>query len=317
MNKASPVTSGSADTVDGGAGVNTLDYSSYGTAVTVNLGASSAGATSGVGGGIRNITALVGSSFADTLKGPNQDATWTITGANAGSIDHVAFNVNGIKYLAPVSFSGFENLTGAEVARDGFVFKDGGSISGTVDGGTDRSGGLAVDDGTGFRTVVKPDTTGGGILATGPLPGRTFNLATTSITFQGIENAFNADLDNQTLTLNAGILAGTVRVVQGTDSSQLKLTNTQTSTLRYFDLPTLTYVDEVSTAVASAGCEYRFGGGEFEVTVAINTEGRDLIADATGNYTFEANVVTGDGEVRRDPQRAGRRHHAEGQQRHD
>jgi hypothetical protein len=105
--------------VDGGAGVNTLDYSGDGgAAVTVNLASSSASRT----GGFAHIQKLVGSSSAaDTLIGPNTTNTWTLTGANAGTVG--AF-----------SFSAVENLTGGS-GLDLFIFSAGKSVSGKIDGG--------------------------------------------------------------------------------------------------------------------------------------------------------------------------------------
>jgi hypothetical protein len=104
-------------TVDGGGGKDTLDYSSLAGPVTVDIGA---GTAPDIGGLFSNINNFVGSgSTADTLTGP--DANWTISGANAGS-------VNGL------TFSSFENLTGA-AGNDTFAFQPGGSVSGNIDGG--------------------------------------------------------------------------------------------------------------------------------------------------------------------------------------
>ena len=100
-------------TVDGGGGTDTLDYSADGgAAVTVNLATHTATRT----GGFANIEKLVGStSAADTLVGPNAASTWSITGANAGTVG--AF-----------SFSAVENLTGGS-ANDTFKFAPAGSLT--------------------------------------------------------------------------------------------------------------------------------------------------------------------------------------------
>jgi hypothetical protein len=104
--------------VDGGGGTDALDYSADGGgAVTVNLATHTATRT----GFFANIENLIGStSAADTLLGPNAASTWSITGANAGSVG--AFR-----------FSAVENLTGGSV-NDVFKFASAGRVSGRVSG---------------------------------------------------------------------------------------------------------------------------------------------------------------------------------------
>ncbi len=106
--------------VDGGIGTNTLDYSGYGSQVTVNLATSKATAT----GGFANIQNVVGSAATkDTLVGPNVSNTWNLT----------LFG----NYVGNVHFSGIENLTGGS-SSDKFNILTGG-VTGTVNGagGTD------------------------------------------------------------------------------------------------------------------------------------------------------------------------------------
>jgi len=140
-------------TIDGGAGVNTLDYSFRSDAVTVDL---AAGAATGVaaasnirivhgGGGDDNLTGgpggnlLLGGPGDDTLidgqgadlfdGGPGNDTlvalvtdhTWTVTGLNSGALD-------------AQSFESIENLVGG-LARDEFLLGDGADLTGTIDGG--------------------------------------------------------------------------------------------------------------------------------------------------------------------------------------
>jgi hypothetical protein len=58
---------------------------------------------------------------SNTLVGPNQPTTWTITGANSGK-------------LGPISFSHVQNLVGGS-ASDVFKFGPNGSLSGSINGG--------------------------------------------------------------------------------------------------------------------------------------------------------------------------------------
>jgi Ca2+-binding RTX toxin-like protein len=113
-----------AGLVNGSPGTNTLDFSAYGGAVTVNNGTKAA---TGILSYL-SIGAVIGSaSTADTLVGPNGANTWNITGTNAGSLN------------GTLSYSGFENLTGG-TAGDTFKFNPGAQVTGLLDGqaGTDK-----------------------------------------------------------------------------------------------------------------------------------------------------------------------------------
>ena len=63
-----------------------------------------------------------GGAGHDAVEGPSTDTTWTIDGEDAGSV-------------AGVAFSSVEDLQGAADNEDTFVFEEGGSVSGVVDGG--------------------------------------------------------------------------------------------------------------------------------------------------------------------------------------
>src|SRR5262249_45844142 len=82
--------------VDVGGGGDTLDYSAFTTAVSVNLQSGSATKT----GGITSIENVVGGSGSDTLTAPNTTNSWALSGADAGSI-------NGV-----YTYASFENVKG-------------------------------------------------------------------------------------------------------------------------------------------------------------------------------------------------------------
>ena len=118
-----------AGMVDGAGGVNTLDYNALSSPVAVML--TGLGGTTGIGfsgtatqtGGFDDITNLVGTAMTDTLEGLNADATFTVNTANGGTYESTN----------ELSFSNIENLTGGATA-DTFVFNNGGSVAGMVDG---------------------------------------------------------------------------------------------------------------------------------------------------------------------------------------
>ena len=105
--------------LDGGGGANTLDYSSYGTGVIIDL---EAGAATGIVGGFENIASFTGSGNIDTITGPGSASTYEFTAPDAMQV-------------GSVSVSGFENLIAGPL-EDEFIFHPGASLSGTLDGGT-------------------------------------------------------------------------------------------------------------------------------------------------------------------------------------
>jgi Ca2+-binding RTX toxin-like protein len=128
-----------AGKIDGGGGINTLDYSAVSTPAAVNLASNAATRT----GGILDIRAMLGSPVAgDRLIGSNVANTWKITADNVGT-------VNG-----SFSFNGVENLTGGTVV-DVFQLADGAGVSGRLDGG----GGGDWLDFSAYTTPVKVNLT--------------------------------------------------------------------------------------------------------------------------------------------------------------
>jgi hypothetical protein len=144
-----------AGSVNGGPGVNPLDYSGDGGVVaTMNLQSHSASRIrSGVAGGFTGIHRFIGSSSAaDNLVGANTVNNWRITGANAG-------DVNGFL------FSGVENVFGGSL-NDSFIFGPAGNLIGKADGrgGTNRldysaNGGTAIT--VNLQTSAAPRLMGG------------------------------------------------------------------------------------------------------------------------------------------------------------
>lgn len=127
--------------IDGATGSDLLDFSSYSSAVTVNF---QTGKASGVGSftSIENVT---GGSGVDTVQAANKSNTWTLTGANAGTIANV---------ISTLTFAGVENLIGG-TGTD--TFQGSGSWSGTLDGstGTDI---LVGDDGDHAWAITAANT---------------------------------------------------------------------------------------------------------------------------------------------------------------
>jgi hypothetical protein len=120
--------------LDGGGGANSLSYAGVGGPVTVNL---PAGTAAGIGGTFANIGSVTGSAGSDVLVGPS--GTWSITGANGGTI-------------GGTTFASFENLKGG-FGDDTFAFQSGGSVAGNLDGG-----GAVAGDSLDYTSLFGPVT---------------------------------------------------------------------------------------------------------------------------------------------------------------
>jgi hypothetical protein len=110
----------------GGDGSDSISFAAKTTAQTVNLQLNTASSTGGIG----SIESFIGGSSAtllDSLTGANSSTSWRIHGANAGTLSSIP--------TGAVNFSGFESVTGG-TAEDIFEISSGGSLTGTLTGGT-------------------------------------------------------------------------------------------------------------------------------------------------------------------------------------
>lgn len=184
---------------DGLGGTDTVNLSALGPhALTIGgLGATDGFTLSGVpavAGGLFNVNAVVGSSAADTLTGPDVSSTWTVSAANGGSYsDDLTTRT--------LAFSAIESLAGG-TASDQFRFNTGGSLTGTIDGGTGADL-LTGDNAARTFTVTGVDA---GTVST-ILPGG----------FAGVENLAGGSAGDTFAFPAGGSLTGTVNGAAGTD----------------------------------------------------------------------------------------------------
>jgi hypothetical protein len=204
-----------AGSIDGGAGTNTITGDNTGRTYTVN--AANGGTIGGLLGGtftrVQNLTGGTGSdtfTFAspgplagtvtggagtDTLVGDNTGRTYTISGAGSGTIS------GGL--LA--GFNNIENLTGG-TGGDIFQFSTGGSLAGSIDGGTGAPNSLIGDNTARTFTISGANS---GTLST-ILTGAFSNIANLTGGTAGDTFTFVA--------AGGGSLTGTINGGNGTDT---------------------------------------------------------------------------------------------------
>jgi hypothetical protein len=142
--------------IKGSGGSNTLDYSGYGKAIGVNLASGSAPGMLSFSG----IQTVVGSTASNnTLFGANTSNTWSITAANAGTIN------------GTLTFSNFQYLKGGS-ADDSFAFAAGGNVSGSING----EGGDNTLDYSALSAGVTVNLTTGTASHVGSSGTRVFNI---------------------------------------------------------------------------------------------------------------------------------------------
>lgn len=142
-------------TIEGGPGVDTLDYSGRGAPVTVGLLASAvadgySGVTTAVSGGFDTIDDVVGGSGTDTLIGEQRTGMWTLDSTNTYNDGAVTNNL---------TFTRMESLVGA-ASTDTFTVKTNAAFAGSIDGTTGND--ILSFDGNANNLVVNVTGTNAG-----------------------------------------------------------------------------------------------------------------------------------------------------------
>ncbi|HHV65998.1 MAG TPA: hypothetical protein GXX46_13195, partial [Peptococcaceae bacterium] len=128
--------------IDGGVGTGILDFSNYGQVSDVRLTGIDTEGFSGeqaaIPGGFVNIKQIIGNvGTTNTLRGTDADSTFTfakvLDGTTGKYVDLYTFTMKGITDVALV-FENFQHLISGN-GDDTFKFVNGGSFTGTLDGG--------------------------------------------------------------------------------------------------------------------------------------------------------------------------------------
>ena len=276
-----------AGTINGGVGgTNTLNYSAYTTAVTVNLTAGTATGTTG----FSDIGNVIGGSGTNTFAfgstSPTQDDTWgadTVSGAGSNILDFSAissdtdltFDIhadgtvsatdNGTNTLGDIA--NVTQITGG-AGSNNYIFDDGGHFTGAINGGSGTSNTI---DYSAYTTGVTVN------LQTGTATG------TTGIS--NIQNIYGGSGDD-TLTAGstgANVIVGgggddTITAGQGNDTlSDGGGNDTYKFSNNWGTGTTVTNTGATGTQTLD------FSGVSSSLTVTINTDGTVSVSDALGD----------------------------------
>ncbi|WP_406696293.1 calcium-binding protein [Singulisphaera sp. Ch08] len=249
--------------IDGENGADTLTYSGYTSAVTVNLAAAAATGTTGM---VR-IETLVGNSNSSstTLVGANNANLWSITSTGEGTADNLVFG-------SSFAFSQVRNLTGGG-QNDTFMFSAGAGVTGSINGGSGTDT-LNFTFSIDALTAAISANNGGSITSTG-----------VSFGFSGVENLTGGS-GNDTFSMGSGrTLTGSINGGGGLD------------TLSYASYATSVRVDLSNGA--ALGIKGGASGGVLNFENVIGGSGNDILTGGTGANVLTGNggndILVGNG----------------------
>ncbi|NOZ19573.1 MAG: hypothetical protein GXP25_00630, partial [Planctomycetes bacterium] len=232
-----------------------------------NLTGGLVGDTFAIGSGATLSGNVDGGLGADTLTQADGANTWTITGANAGTVTDISG-----------TFTSIESLTGG-TGNDGFTINSGATLAGNIDGGSGGTDTLAQVDGANTWTVTGVNT------------GTVTDLGGT---FSNIDN-LTGGTGNDDFTINSGAtLSGNIDGATGANTlTQVDGVNAWLITGA--DTGTVTDVggtfSNIQDLTGGAGADtFTFGSG---ATLSGNIDGgggSDTLAQADGANTW---TVTG------------------------
>ncbi|MCP4891225.1 MAG: hypothetical protein GY904_32105, partial [Planctomycetaceae bacterium] len=237
---------------------------------------------------ISRVQKVTGSENAqDILYGNASGNTWSITGANAGTVGEV-------------QFSDIENLSGSATASDGFVFEKTGSISGSIEAGDGGGDTLAFKDDTNRYFVIPTAQTEQILEADKVYTG------SPKTTLVGIEQPLSVTVSNGKSTVSGTPLKETWEIKGSSGGYLLENKNPAD---KYWDQKlgkVITYTKSVPEGEVKIDLD---GGADTISLSTLDTKGHNLsIVSAAvqqvdrnqltgGNITFTGDIKTGGGDL--------------------
>ncbi|HSW94465.1 MAG TPA: hypothetical protein VLJ15_08975 [Gammaproteobacteria bacterium] len=275
----------SVRSLDGGSGTNTMNLSAYTTAVSVNLQADTA---TGISTTFSNIGSFTGNGNNGTLTGPNGTQTWNVTGSSSGTV-------------GGSTFASFGNLTGG-TGNDSFVFSDGQSISGSLNGGSGTNSldlsayttlvsvnlqaATATGVGATYSNITSFTGNGSNGTLTGPNGTQTWNVTGSSSgtvggsTFVSFGNLTGGTGNDSFIFGNGNSISGSLNGGAGTNSLDLSAVVSPASV----NLQTATVTGIIGTTFSNIG---NFVGNN------ANTNTNTLTATSSGTHSWSISQNNG------------------------
>ena len=283
---------GTGGSLSGNVTAATLNYGSYGSAVTFDL-ADGSGATTGIGGTWNGVTAVTGNGSSSAITG---SSTFALSGPNAGSAGGVTFA--GFTAADAATITGAAGFNSATKSSLGMTFANATSVAGT--GAITNLGGTAFNltgttlgtaGGTTFSGFTAADTT----TVTGAVgfddvaktsQGMTFASATSVGGSGTIANVVGSFADNTGTSSASGIAYSGFGAVTGTGGSVTGVTGSFNLGTKVSSASTIDYSGFNLATLAGSGAGATIAGSN----QTYNLTGTDAGNNGTLSWTSFGNL---------------------------
>jgi hypothetical protein len=280
--------------IDGSAGIDTLNVSTKAGALTIDLQASTA---PGIGTTFANIDLFVGSGANTTLVGPNAGATFTLSGADSGTVN--AFSYSGVGNL--IGGSGADTFTGSGGSLTGNLTDGGGAT--TLNGGISTAGTQSYTGAVTLGSATTATSTGNLAISFSSTVDGAQSLAVNTTAATTFGGAVGGGAQLTSLTTNAGGTSSSVGVrTSGSTTFNDNTTLSGTYNNAGFTAAGTTTLAGATTINAGAGVVTFTGAvtGPFALNVnssALESFGStinvaSITTDAPGTVTLTGTVTT-------------------------
>ncbi|WP_083607914.1 filamentous hemagglutinin N-terminal domain-containing protein [Teredinibacter haidensis] len=245
-------------------------------------------------------------AFENELAAGNSDNSWIISGSNSGEIE-------------AMDFTGFASLVGG-TANDSFVFEQGGSISGTLDGGAHTSadsvdmsrviGSITVNLGEGENAVRNIEVLTGNneasLIAANQAnrwdisSGENSGIINDAITFTDFNNLIGGNA-RDIFNVNGGSVTGSINGGEDNDIVNVSISNGLTGSINVVGGEGENDILSLDGDVANMNVAYSpavDGGGRLEYSDGVNTSYVvDFVTTETVTDRVQANTMTFNGST--------------------
>ena len=228
------------------------------------------------------------SGGTDTLIGPNEPSTFSVTGVDSGTL-----SVTGTGFTAqPVTFTGIQYLQGGS-AQDEFSVADTGSLAGgTIKGGGSGDDSVSIQMGPAVGPITVTDTGGSNTLNVVSTSGDSLTKTANQVTSSLYPNSTITDSGFATVTTQvpSGFYADILRLLNNVPSTSQTLPSEDLDGVLDLSAVTLSFTNVTSSGGVGTGGTVGISSGP--ATLFPGTDHSASIASISGTYNLGTETFT-------------------------